>query len=656
MDKQIIPIDEEAFYNNIISWKNLIIKGYFDFQEFNNQNIDTEDNDYGKTDVIYPNYFNLKAINKLNAWETLKRKNYSICNTTPILFTIPKSQNVRRPLKFPNLYSYCLLAKIIVDNKDEIIKGLISDTESTSRYFGYSPYSFSVTKSIQDKLLIGHTHYFKTDFSNFYHSFYTHAIAWILMGKEKAKKFRHDSDSTANLLDHAIRAEQNGETHGLPTGNLITRIIVEYFMSYIDRELRESFKETGITFNRYVDDITFGYDVPEELSLIKRVLQKITQKYDISINDEKTEDTTFVEIKKGPHLIGYFDNLLEKIKLDTVTKISKKQISKLEFDFLSNYNSYNIKKSYDNFYDVLNREQLSNTKGAEKLSLRVLMFFINSINYEKNIEIKSQQPLYKALHALIEKENKVNLDSQASFIERILQLALSDSKLMLPFIQLLDKIQEKENKLHDNFVTDYLKHFIENLGMGLNIDKENFFSERLYFYLENEMNQEAYSILLLFDKLNISLSSKMNNKIQKLIVKKQIEVDDFTLLFLVHSFILQSNMSQLDKNNFFDMIEGLLVVDDFIHDAFTGKHWLLRYEILYRSITNDNFKKDIKQYYVDHKDIKIHNMDFDYFKEQIYKVKDKSNKSNKNNNSNKVNEFFIELLNKKVSFTNFEYK
>ena len=51
-------MDERKFYNNIITWDNLLKKGYFDFQEYNNPyNIDGA---YGKTDIIYPNYFNRK--------------------------------------------------------------------------------------------------------------------------------------------------------------------------------------------------------------------------------------------------------------------------------------------------------------------------------------------------------------------------------------------------------------------------------------------------------------------------------------------------------------------------------------------------------------------------------------------------------------------
>lgn len=66
----------------------------------------------------------------------------------------------------------------------------MSNKHSMSKFFGYNPYNFEVTHRMQDFILIGHSHFFKTDFSTFYHSFYTHALAWLIMTKNKAKKIK----------------------------------------------------------------------------------------------------------------------------------------------------------------------------------------------------------------------------------------------------------------------------------------------------------------------------------------------------------------------------------------------------------------------------------------------------------------------------------
>lgn len=665
------PVDEKEFYNQIISWHTLLKKGYFDFQEFNNTY--SFDDTYGKTDVIYPNYFNLKAIFKVSGllnsikdytYYSENKNRYVFGDTTPILFTIPKTKDTRRPLKFPNLYSYCLLTKIIVDHKEEIISALMSDKESTSRYFGYNPYRFGVTKSIEDNLLIGHTYYFKTDFSNFYHSFYTHAIAWILMGKDEAKEKRQDKDDWANLLDHAVRAEQNSETHGLPTGNLLTRIIVEFFMSKIDEEIRTSLSNTSVTFNRYVDDITFGYDYPEDLNIIKKTLQQITQKYDITINDKKTVGTSFIEIKQDSQLIGYFGELQKKIEFTTLAKnlIKNPNISNVEINSVQRLNSYKIKDVYDSFYLKLNKELIQEIKGAGKLAFRVVMFFLDSIKYDEFEKNKSKEPVYQALHALIEKEDGVRNNVQSSFIERMLQLVFSDSKLMLPFIQLLDVIQKREKEINNHLVTYYLKDFIENLGMGVNADRANFFSKKLVFYIKNGMHQEAYSILLLFDKLDIQLSIETVDQIQLYVCENSENIDDFTMLFFVHNFIKNDNLSQLDQNHFFNMIESLLESNNDYDQAFRNNHWLLRYEILFLYKNNNIFKNNVKRYY-GIKECEHRGMDYYYFLTTLKNVEKKINSKSVSKVEKakilidyRINLFFKKLLEANVSFTDFEWE
>jgi hypothetical protein len=119
----------------------------------------------------------------------------------------------------------------------------------------------------------------------------------------------------------------------------------------------------------------------------------------------------------------------------------------------------------------------------------------------------------------------------------MLQLTFSDTKLILPFIQLLDVIQEKENEINNGIVTAYLKRVIEQMGKG---GKENLASHestlinKLYFDLKNNYHQEAYSIMLLFTKLNINLPEEMNVKIVTLITdSNDVTFDDFYATFFL---------------------------------------------------------------------------------------------------------------------------
>lgn len=650
-------VNERDFYNHIISWENLLKKGYFDFQEYNNPY--TLDRRYGRTDLIYPNYFNLNnLVNNKELFESITKWNFKNKDTTPILFTIPKDNGVRRPLKFSNLYSYCNTIKVVMENKLEIINKLMEDKESTSRFFGYAPYTYSVSKSIENKLLIGHAFYYKTDFSNFYHSFYTHAIAWIIMGKEKAKEKREDKDHFSNLLDHVVRTQQDGETHGLPTSSLLTRIIVEFFMSNIDSEIREGLRDTDVTFHRYVDDIIFGYDSEKDLATIKRVLETITQKYDIAINEKKTGKTTYNEISRDSELIGYFDELKERVKLaDKVNFSSDISDEKGFYDVLKLNTSYNLGSIFDHFYNKIINEQLSGIKGSEKLAFRVLMFFIEDFSIPKDASNIKQSGLYNILNALIAKNNQINEEIQSTFIEKMLQLTLSDTRLILPFIQLIDTIAKKEkiisyNLKDENFapVTVHLKNTIEKMGSGQNQKQENFFAKKLLFNIKNNLHQEAYAIFLLFTKLNINVSNSLIEQIYTVVQEKDVECDDFTLLFLVNRFLKQSNsLSLKEKNNFFDMVEKLLAIKDyettrvnseiFKKKNFMRKHWLLRYEVLYLDKTNKDFKNMVRDYYDSHPS-EVKNLSFKYFKA--------------NHRKSEAGKFYFELLKANIDFADFE--
>lgn len=192
-------------------------------------------------------------------------------------------------------------------------------------------------------MLNGYTHFYKTDFSSFYHTIYTHSIAWIINSKNIAKEARQPS-LLGNLLDKTIECEQNGETHGVPTGNLVTRIIMEYCMAIIDKELRNELKksENKINFCRYVDDFTFAYNYEEDLTFIKKAIQTITDRYELNINIAKTKEITYSENNKDSLLLNYFDNQ----------------------NFNKNTKINTIQEKLINYLTLANREELQDIKGT----------------------------------------------------------------------------------------------------------------------------------------------------------------------------------------------------------------------------------------------------------------------------------------------------
>lgn len=322
--------------------------------------------------------------------------------------------------------------------------------------------------------------------------------------------------------------------------------------------------------------------------------------------------------------------------------------------------SYNLSSTFEKFYNKIINEKISEVKGTEKLSLRVLTFFINDFSLSSKLteeEKIKKSGLYRILLSLVEKNDKVDSNIQSTFIEKMMQLTLSDTKLILPFIQFIDVISKKEviisTRLNMAFapVTEYLKSAIEKMGMGSIQKQENFFAKKLIIDIKNNLHQEAYTIFLLFTKLNINFSTDVVNKIYDIIQEKDVECDDFTLLFLVNRFKeYANNMSLKERNKFFDTINYLLSIrsyDDtisiseiFKDRVFIEKHWLLRYEILYLDKTDEEFHNMLNDYYKSH-DIEVRVMDYSYFKKN-YQGKHRQ-----------INRFYIDLLEEKVDFANF---
>lgn len=195
------------FYDEIFSWNYLLKFGYYDFIENYNKKIDKDSNTeilYGKANFIDPEFFNMDQIaNEVDEVKQIIAK-YHAVSTKAIKFFIPKNNGTRRVLKFPNLFSYCKLIDEIVKSQDQEIAILSRDKNSTSRFFNISPFNFETTSQIRDQLLIGYTKFYKTDFSNFYHSFYTHAIVWLIEDKLLAKVYRRNNSYLGNRLDKLV--------------------------------------------------------------------------------------------------------------------------------------------------------------------------------------------------------------------------------------------------------------------------------------------------------------------------------------------------------------------------------------------------------------------------------------------------------------------
>ena len=621
--------DIDHFYSRVISWDNLIQRGYFNITKDKGYKdlYSLLNNPYAKYDSLFAGYFNLKglienktayqfvknSIQNLNLVKDINKKR--IKPTIPILYTIPKDSNVRRPLKYPNFYSYCILVNELTKdtNKQKIIYQLKNDKHSMSKFFTYKPYDYEVTHRMQDYVLIGHSYFFKTDFSTFYHSFYTHARAWLIEKKDNAKKHRNLT-YFGNMVDKLIEFEQDAETHGVPTGNLVTNIVMEYAMSFFDKELEDRLSKTTVDFYRYVDDIYFGYDDPKDLIEIKRTLQDLTVKYAIELNNTKTKSISYNEINRSSQLLDYFANIKIR-KIESIERFSK---------------------IFNNFFAIANEEILSGIKGSKKLLFSSLQYFLHSL---------SKLNKKNALKALI----KTTSDVEFPFILKIIQLALNDSRIAERFIHLLEEIQKEEKDIwpqdeNERIVSVYLHKIFERDPLNSRLNYQ------LLHCLRENKSEEAYFIFVLMQKLEWNLSIEQLARIMNISSRNGsnqvsddylVQIDDFNWLMILENLIIIMNKENNASSNVAILCKAIEKIDSIlsqtdVNNYFGTKHWLLKYELIY-----------IYEY----GDTKLNKYVDDFYSSSNNKnIFDISTFENNPSNS-KVNKFFIGLLNNGYSFS-----
>jgi len=155
----------------------------------------------------------------------------------------------------------------------------------------------------------------------------------MIDGKVNAKSNKKDGFS--NSLDTLIRKCQYDETYGIPTGNLISRLVSELYMCYFDKKIEEH----GFRYSRYVDDICFPYSFESEEIEFLSIFRKICKEYNLMINESKTQIENFLFLNKSDKtkIFGYFDNIeknenvmLHKVRAIDYIKVCSERLAKIE--------------------------------------------------------------------------------------------------------------------------------------------------------------------------------------------------------------------------------------------------------------------------------------------------------------------------------------
>ena len=375
----------------------------------------------------------------------------------PYSFTMSRfnSNDSRRIIFIPEIGSYAVLNEFLKNNRviedftdfidqysasfskvimkdgtlsthDQSYDGDITEKEVSSSYLD----------NIIQKLIFsaGSKKVLKLDIANCYSSLYTHFIPSIILGFDEAEenykktlKKENDVDEKYkkySKLDSFIRKMNKNQTNGLLVGPMISRIIVEGFLTRIDIEL----KKHNIVFTRYVDDYEV-YLKDESEENIKSLFSSVLRKYGLSLNYEKIQLIDFPY-----YIVENFDKLINLYRKNKVE-------------------DYDLMKLFNSFFEI----EKSGTKGAIRYLLKSLEK--NSLNYENEklfssyiLTIMANDPrsLTKACTLLLKESTSLKIDSNYILkIKKILKDNISKNN-DLEVIWLLYVLIETNNIVKDD--------------------------------------------------------------------------------------------------------------------------------------------------------------------------------------------------------------
>lgn len=257
------------------------------------------------------NIFNGET-NNLKRKSKFYTKNVKLSDSFGVNFTFQKNKTTQtyRPMTILHPLIYVDLVALITKerNWNQLINRLNSLRESVSNNILCKSIPFDINESNEDlskesalhfwseieqeslKMSLDYSYMLKVDISNCYGSIYTHSIAWAFMGEENAKRDKGKKSELGNLLDKKFQSINYGETVGIPQGNIISDIVAEIILAYIDNILFQNLEPNFSHYKilRYRDDYRIFANSENELRLIKKELISVLQRFKLSLGESKT--------------------------------------------------------------------------------------------------------------------------------------------------------------------------------------------------------------------------------------------------------------------------------------------------------------------------------------------------------------------------------
>jgi Reverse transcriptase (RNA-dependent DNA polymerase) len=233
-------------------------------------------------------------------------------------FNFPRFNNSDRRHSFINPIAYFFLSKTLSDSHVALRK----ITKKSKLSLSPSIFDWSGERALKRPIFDSRDTYLAqlnarfeyvvhSDIRAFYHSIYTHAIAWAVHTKTFAKKNRSPKH-VGNLIDLLCRNSQDGQTIGLPVGPDTSRMIAEIVGSAIDCEVQRRIKLSNDSAMRFVDDFSFGCNSKQVAERTIAIVRRAAVEFELDLNNEKTT----IETSSASHPGGwknYVRSLIPKI-------------------------------------------------------------------------------------------------------------------------------------------------------------------------------------------------------------------------------------------------------------------------------------------------------------------------------------------------------
>ncbi|WP_448871975.1 RNA-directed DNA polymerase [Desulfobulbus propionicus] len=121
--------------------------------------------------------------------------------------------------------------------------------------------------------------------AEYYSTFYTHSIPWVLHGKEFAKQHQQD-DNLGNRLDRLVRNAQDRQTNGIPVGPDTSFVLGELVLATVDAQLVARMGQ--LSGHRHYDDYELVFETRSDAEACLIALQACLNEVGLQLNGRKT--------------------------------------------------------------------------------------------------------------------------------------------------------------------------------------------------------------------------------------------------------------------------------------------------------------------------------------------------------------------------------